>query len=344
MRDQIAALRWINENIAAFGGDPTRVAISGGSAGAKNVVALMASPLARGLFASAIVESGGETLHDLCSANEVSNLVVERLKASGQDVTVLKAMPADTLNALQPDLLKTYDRPFPFRPIVGTDVLPRPPLETLRKSTHHIHRLMVGTNRDEAIMFIDRKNAEAPVTQRDLANIDVDAARPIAAAYDKAFATQDALHRRVRFVSAEDYVVLSYRIAEAARRSAEVWMYRFEQQAASGPFAGWAAHGAEAIYAWKAFDDPLLKMAFGNVAPEARRLGDEMHGRWCAFVRGDAPNITGGPGWPPFDGSRLLVFADNRSTPGEVDHAELDLWDGSPLGALRPCPGSSQPL
>ena len=176
---------------------------------------------------------------------------------------MLLTAPADALNAVQPDLLKVYDRPFPFRPVIGTDVLPRAPLDALRADCGSCRRLLIGNNRDEAIMFIDRRTADQPISQHDLANMDVEAARPIAQAYDREFASLDPLQRRVRFVSAEEYIVLSYRVANAVRRCGEVWMYRFEQPATSGPFAGWVAHGSEAIYAWKVFDDPLMQMVFG---------------------------------------------------------------------------------
>ena len=334
--DQIAALRWIKENIAQFDGDPSRITASGGSAGAKNLIALMSSPLAHGLFTSAIVESGGQTIQDMCSAEYVADLFIQRLQASGPDASTLLTAPADALNAVQPDLMKSYDRPFPFRPVIGTGALPRTPLDALRHDCRGCHRLMIGTNRDEAIMFIDRRTADQPISQHDLANIDVDAARPIALAYDREFASLDPVHRRVRFISAEEYTVLSYRVANAVRRWGEVWMYRFEQPATSGPFAGWVAHGSEAIYAWKVFDDSLMQMVFGTVTPEARRLGDEMHARWCAFIRGRAPDIAGKVAWPLFDGSRQLVFADNESHPGEVNRSELSMWEGAPLGVVGP--------
>ncbi len=335
LRDQIAALRWIKGNIEKFGGDPNRMTVSGGSAGAKNLIALMASPLARGLFASAIVESGGQTIHDMCSAEHVAELFIQRLP-SGGDASALATMPAGALNAAQLDLMKAYDRPFPFRSVIGTDVLPHAPLDALRNGWGSRQRLMIGTNRDEAIMFIDRHTTNAPISQHDLANINVEAARPIAHAYDYTFASLDPVHRRVRFVSAEEYVVLSHHVANAVRRLGEVWMYRFEQPATSGPFAGWAAHGSEAIYVWKAFDDPLMQMAFGTLTPEARHLGDEMHERWCAFIRGRAPDISGKAAWPLFDGSRQLVFADNQSQPGEVDRSEVAMWESAPLGIVGP--------
>lgn len=334
LRDQIAALRWIKENIAEFGGDPNRVTASAGSAGAKSLVALVTSPLARGLFNSAIVQSGGQTIHDMCSAEHVAELFSRRLQASGADASTLVTAPADALNAVQLDLMKAYDRPFPFRTVIGTDVLPTAPLDALHTGDGSRHRLMIGTNRDEAIMFIDRRTADEPISQRELANIDVEAARPIAQAYDGAFASLDPVHRRVRFVSAEEYVVLSYQVANAVRRRGEVWVYRFEQPATSGPFAGWAAHGSEAIYAWKVFDDPLMQMVFGTVTPEGRLLGDEMHERWCAFILGRAPDISGKAAWPMFDGSRQLVFADNQSHLGEVDRSELAMWVGALLGVV----------
>jgi len=331
LRDQIAALRWVRDNIHAFGGDAGRVTISGGSAGGKNVVALMASPPARGLFASAIVESGGQTIHDLCSADAVAALFAERLRADGMDAGALVTLAADRINALQVEAMAAYPRPFLFRAITGTDVVPEAPIAALHRNPAP-QRLLIGTNRDEGIMSVDRTKADAPVAQRELSNVEVESAAAVAARYDRRFARLDALHRRVRFLSAAEYVFPSLQVADAVRGRAETWVYRFEQPAPSGPFAGWAVHGSEALYAWKLFDDPLLAATFGKAGAEGPALGDDMNARWAAFVHGRAPDVDGLPRWPAYDGKRLLRFADGGSAPGTVDRAEMALWKGVAFG------------
>lgn len=328
LRDQIAALQWVRANIAAFDGDPGRVTIGGQSAGGKNVVALMASPLTRGLFSSAIVESGGQTVHDLRGAEQVTELLVKSLAAHGEASSSLPTLSGEALSALQIELLKSYDRPFPFRAVTGTDVLPEAPLDAFRKHGASARRLLIGTNQDESILFLDRRSAGAPVTQRDLANVDVAAARPIAAAYDRAFPTLDALHRRVRFVTAEEYGVISERIAEALRSSANVWVYRFAAAMSAGPLAGWSPHGAEVIHIWKAYENPLVRALYGDSTPQARALGEEMNARWCAFIRGGTPDLPGAPHWPRFDGSKLLLFEETASKPAKVDLRDAALWEG----------------
>ncbi|MDE2301254.1 MAG: carboxylesterase family protein [Sphingomonadales bacterium] len=328
LRDQIAALRWIQDNISAFGGDPDRVTIGGVSAGGKNVVSLMASPLARGLFASAIVESGGQTWHDLAGADAVARDLMRRLAIGDCTLAALLALPAATIETAQMQTVIGWDRPYPYRAIVGSDVLPEVPSQALRASGRR-YRLLIGSNRDDGLIFIPPGSEEGPVAQHILANVDVGAARSIAERYERLFPAEDALHRRVRLVTAEEYAMPSLAVADAVRRArGRVWMYRFAQEASSGPHAGWAVHASEAVFVWKAFDDPILAANFGSVDRAARRLGDEMHARWSAFIRGKAPEAADAASWPPFDGHAILTFQDNGASHGRIDAAEAALWKG----------------
>ena len=159
LRDLVMALRWVQDNIAAFGGDPNNVTIFGESAGAHAVTTLMATPEAKGLFARAISQSPASgMISDAEIAQDYAARFARQLGASKSDGAraLLTARPADLVDALdrlvvegQRDLLGA----FAIGPTFGTEFLPEDPVQSMRSGTAHRVPLIIGTNADEGRLF-----------------------------------------------------------------------------------------------------------------------------------------------------------------------------------------------
>ncbi|HEX8445098.1 MAG TPA: carboxylesterase family protein [Sphingomonas sp.] len=329
LKDIVAALRWVQANIAAFGGDPARVTLGGESAGGKNVVSLMAAPSARGLFKRAIVESGGETLCDVPRATALGRMAGTWLERRGQPAEALRTLSTADILALQADLAAGYGRPFPFRAMIGDDFLPRPPLAAMQARAAAGVGLLIGTNRDEAIVFLDRKRIGQPLAQSELSNIDLAIAAPVFDRYRARYPDLSPIQLRVQFLTAEEYWRSSMQIAfaHAAVGAAPTYVYRFDRTAESGPFAGWASHVAEMGYAWGRLDTPIGR-AFGQLpTPANQALATEMHDRWAAFIIHGSPDHHGAVMWPSLTRSRAEVrFGDGPTHVAPIDEDALALW------------------
>lgn len=321
LRDCLAALEWVRDNIAAFGGDPGNVTVFGESAGGNAVTTLMAVPAARGLFARAIAESPpvqaaytAETVRPWAEdfvgiLREVVEARHPGVTAGRGDVEVLDhASTAAWVRATQRLTSETPDRlpgTTALAPVADGDLLPRLPIDAFADGSAHRVPLIIGTNDREGSLFRGRLDILASTLPRIDAIMvasEGDVPDTIRSAYPGLPRQRDAMDL------AGDHAFWFPAVNAASRHSrwAPVYMYRFDMAPRLAKVLGLdATHGIE-LFA--VFDRTRTGMGrvMGSLggARAFERVGRRVRTNWLRFAgRGEVD-----PGWPRYDEDRRLTL------------------------------------
>jgi len=307
LADQIEALRYVRRSIASFGGDPTRVTIAGESAGGADVLALLASPAARGLYRRAILQSGGYSLRGAPTLNDVRT-------AAGRLASAVRSSSLSQLQAVSAaEFFASGQRELhgqQFLPIVDGRTLNETPAMRLRRGLSV--DVLVGSNANESLLYVD-DNAES--LDQMIEALPAEARAELGTWARSAGSVRAAQDRLGSFI---DMGCSAQLTAASVRLPHHAYLYRFTRVRRGAAEAGLGAyHGAEIPYVFGTHDDWL------PTDQTDRELGLHMLDAWASFVSSGQPNGKGVRAWPAYtaDSPRAIEWGDTVRVIEPPDHA-----------------------
>ena len=299
--DQIAALNWVHENIAAFGGNPHCVTIAGESAGSCAVSALMVMPLARGLFHRALGESCAYFMPETHAMKPLSHDESEQ-----RGIAFMRAAGAKSIIELRSmtgmELLDTWlkDSTKRFQPCIDEKVLPRVD-DVFEAGRQAMVPLLAGWNGEELGYMRVTKFDSNSFNQNLRRAFGVDTERLLAA-----YQSDDALQSAIALSSDRAMVYPTWKwIEHHHAASAPVFAYQFDRTPPGSPFG--AAHACEIEYVFGTLDSKPREYR-----EEDRVLAERIGDYWVNFARTGDPNSESHPDWPNYGRDKLILHLDER--------------------------------
>ena len=359
--DIAAALKWVHENIEAFGGDPQNVMVFGESGGGAKTSCIYALPTAKDHFNKASIESGPGVhmaLRDI--ATETARMALAELGLSEKDVPKLKEVPAQKLLEVQESLAKksamglslsagrkgmVVSRPGGFTPVVDGTYLPHHPFDPTAPEFSRDKPLMVGSNKDEMAFFLlERKDNEAFTLTEDgvksrLSKELGENAERILATYRNNRPSASPAQLYVAITTARAFWLGSIEIAEkkSGQKAAPVYMYTFTHGSNMiVPGTNHRLGAAHATEIWYKFDNVDLETPKDAAGPtltgddsDRKKAALNMSQMWATFARTGHPEAKGQPSWPAYDRQTRATMMIDAECKVENDPFGLEraMWD-----------------
>lgn len=324
LQDQQLALRWIQRNIAGFGGDPRRVTIAGNSAGAWGVCMHLLSPMSAGLFQRAILQSGAclnTPTRTTVQAQAATDVLAQQLgcpKGVGQ-LACLRSKPAQAIIDASSDPLDLLRTTYPWAPVIDGVTLPRKLEDMLQDGQVNKVPLLMGTTTDEGRFFVGysfhmkagHRTTEAEYQHAaELMAGSAMAGHLTRALYPSSAESGGADIALTKLVTDAGFACPMWADAKRWSKHVPVYAYEFTDAAAPGPvdpFMDWRAyHTAEIQYVFR--QPAFVTQVTRDMSPSQVQLSDQMVAYWAAFAAQGEPTAPGLPAWRRFDAATREIL------------------------------------
>lgn len=340
--DQIAALQWVHDNIALFGGDPDNVTVFGESAGAESLGALLAMPQSKGLFKKAILQSGASKAQTLDKAAAAARRFLDKLGLTGNDTERLRALAPESLIKAQMELAAAGAPGVSagnLGPTLDGEVLKEVPLDAIERGVASDVTVLAGSNLEEGKLFAmlagpeTQKMDEAGMVQRVKRLLPEQYASGMIEKYREALARRD-----LPVTPFEIYAAIQ---GDGHFRMPNIRLCEFQEKLGK-PSYGYVFTWKSAAPGFGACHALDVGFVFGNLneefhgcGPGAQKLAGDIQDAWIAFARTGDPSCPGLGKWPPYgkDRKMMILGTDSRVETAPYE-AERAAWDGIPNGVL----------
>jgi para-nitrobenzyl esterase len=338
MLDLVAALEWVRDNIEAFGGDPGNVTIFGESGGGGKVSALLAMPAAQGLFHRAIIQSGpGLRMMSREKATDNAEKLLKTLEITPKDIERLSTFSVEQI--LEVNARVNRNQLGGWSPVVDGLVLPQHPFDPVAPTLSANVPLIIGTNKDEATLFLLNDAAlntldEAGLRARIQAAVG-DATDTLLAAYRHAYPHASPGDLFTSFMTDRLFRMHSITIAERKyeQGTAPVFMYLFTWET---PVLNGRLKSTHALEIPFMFDNLSSARNFTGESPELGPLAEKMSEAWLTFARDGKPSYRGLPAWPAYELEEraTMVFDTTCRVENDPGGKVRRAWQGIPNPAI----------
>ena len=333
--DQILALKWVQNNIEHFGGDPNKVMIFGESAGGVNVGNLLTTELATGLFQRACIQSAAPSINSYHDSRNKGIAFVDRFTTTGTEIekiTHMRSLPADSLIQFETAPMKGGLVQQNWQPVVDNFVFKDFPTRIVQSGNFNKVPLIIGSNADEASLTAPQTVLPIMVTTLIKSMIPSEYQSAAFELYPPGSNSAEARESYVGILTDAQFTVNARRTAQciSKNQTEPLWRYFFTHKHTIPQLATYGSyHGMELFYVFNNWENTLLGSGF-LFKPEDEAVQNKMLKYWVNFADSGNPNGDQLENWPQYSSSNDDFFEINDSSSGNksgLRTAQSDLWD-----------------